>query len=166
MCSRDPFRPISVQLSDMGNRTYAFIRRPLVAWWLDACAVRPKAFALRSHVNGIVGTCADRQTTPQVPRIPMSTFPRRPTAHAQTLKTSPRPLASPEVHEKHTVWRSKSTFFNENLDSSLVTSGTYVTSKRRHALDDLIHKVNVRCLLPGGRRHEQWMRPWNIMVEL
>ena len=70
---------------------------------LRACAVGPEAFALRSHVNGIVDTCADRQTTPQVPRIPMSTFPRRPTAHAQTMKSSPRPLASPEVHEKHTV---------------------------------------------------------------
>ena len=27
-------------------------------------------------------------------------------------------------------------------------------------------RVNVRGLLPGGRSHEQWMRPWNIMVEL
>ena len=68
-----------------------------------ACAVGPEAFALRSHVNGIVDTCADRQTTPQVTRILISLFPRRAIAHAQTTKSSPRPLASPEVHEKHTV---------------------------------------------------------------
>ena len=72
--------------------------------------VLPNAFALRIHVNGIVGTCADRQNTPQVPRIYVSTFPHRPTAHAQTLKRIPRPLASPEVNEKHTVLRSKSCF--------------------------------------------------------
>ena len=82
-----------------------------MAWWLDACAVGPKAFALRSHVNGIVDTCADRQTTPQVPRIPMSTFPRRPTAHAQTMKSSPRPLASPEVHEKTHCMEVRINFF-------------------------------------------------------
>ena len=68
---------------------------------MDACAVGPKAFALRSHVNGIVGTCADRQTTPQVPRIPVSLFPRRPTAHAQTMKSSPRPLASQKSRKTH-----------------------------------------------------------------
>ena len=62
-----------------------------------------EAFALRSHVNGIVGTSADRQNTPQVPRNYMNTFPRRPTAHAQTLKRIPRPLASPEVNEKYTL---------------------------------------------------------------
>ena len=92
-------------------------KTPIVAWWLDACAVGPKAFALRSHVNGIVGTCADRQTTPQVPRIPMSTFPRRPTAHAQTLKTSPRPLASPEVHGKTHCIEVKINFFNQQIAS-------------------------------------------------
>ena len=82
-----------------------------MAWWLDACAVRTHGFALRSHVNGIVGPCADRQNSPQVPRIHVSLFSRRPTAHAQTMKRSPRPLASLKVHEKHTVWRSTSTFF-------------------------------------------------------
>ena len=82
-----------------------------MAWWLDACAVGPKAFALRSLVNGIVGTCADRQIAPQVPRIPMSTFPRRPTAHAQTMKSSPRPLTSPEVHEKTHCIEVKINFF-------------------------------------------------------
>ena len=45
------------------------------------------------------------------PRIHMSTFSHRPTAHAQTLKRIPRPLASPEVNEKHTVLRSKFIFF-------------------------------------------------------
>ena len=37
------------------------------------------------------------------PPIYMSVFPHRPTAHAQTLKRIPRPLASPEVSKKHTV---------------------------------------------------------------
>ena len=92
--------------------SHSFMERR--AWWLNACAVGPKAFALRSHVNGIVGTCADRQTTPQVPRIPVSLFPRRPTAHAQTMKSSPRPLAS-QSQEKHTLWRSTSTFFNQHI---------------------------------------------------
>ena len=68
---------------------------------MDACAVGAQAFALRSHVNGIVGTCADRQTTPQVPRIPVSLFSRRPTAHAQTMKSSPRPLASQKSRKTH-----------------------------------------------------------------
>ena len=74
-----------------------------MAWWLDACAVGPKAFALRSHVNGIVDTCADRQTTPQVPRIPMSTFPPRPTAHAQNAQNKPQTPRIPGSQEKHTV---------------------------------------------------------------
>ena len=81
-----------------------------MAGWLDACAVGPKAFALRSHVNGIVDTCADRQTTPQFPRILMSTFPPRPTAHAQTMKSSPRPLASQKSMKKHTVWGQNQLF--------------------------------------------------------
>ena len=70
-------------------------KTPIVAWWLDACAVRTYGFALRSHVNAIVGSCADRQNSPQVPRIRVSLFSRRPTAHAQSMKRSPRPL-----HEK------------------------------------------------------------------
>ena len=92
-------------------------KTPIVAWSLDACAVGPKAFALRSHMNGIVGTCADRQTTPQVPRIPMSTFPRRPTAHAQTMKSSPRPLASQKSRKTHCC-RVKNHFlwFNEKTN--------------------------------------------------
>ena len=77
----------------------------------DACAVWPKTFTMRSHVNGVVGPCADRQNTPQVSHIRMSLFPRRPTTHAQTTKISPSPLASLEVHEKYTVLRSTSTFF-------------------------------------------------------
>ena len=28
----------------------------------------------------------------------------------------------------------------------------------------LIHEIKIRCLLLGGRSHEQGMRPWNIMV--
>ena len=62
-----------------------------------------QAFTLRSHVNEIVGTCADRQTTPQVPRMPVSLFPRRPTAHAQVTKSGPRPLASPKSRKTHKI---------------------------------------------------------------
>ena len=80
----------------------------------DACAVWPKTFTMRSHVNGIIGPCADRQNSPQVSRIRMSLFLRRPATHAQTMKRSPRPLASLKIHEKHTVWKSTSTFFNEH----------------------------------------------------
>ena len=29
----------------------------------------------------------------------------------------------------------------------------------------LIYKMKIRGLLFGGRSHEQWMRPWNVMVE-
>ena len=45
------------------------------------------------------------------PRIYMSAFRHRPAAHAQTLKRISRPLASPEVNEKHTVLKSKIIFF-------------------------------------------------------
>ena len=79
-----------------------------------------QAFPLRSHVNGIVGACADRQTTPQVPRIHRSLFPPRPTAHAQTLKRSPRPLASPEVNKKTHCMEVKITaLVLMNLESAL-----------------------------------------------
>ena len=77
---------------------------------MDACAVGAQAFALRSHVNGIVGTCADRQTTPQVPRIPVSLFPRRPTAHAQTMKIAPDP-SHPKSQEKTHYMEVKINFF-------------------------------------------------------
>ena len=62
---------------------------------------------MRSHVNGIVGTCADRQNTPQVPCIYMNTFLHRPTAHAQTLKRIPKPFASPEVNKNTLYWKNK-----------------------------------------------------------
>ena len=86
-----------------------------MAWWLDACVVGPKAFALRSHVNGIVGTCGDRQTTPQVPRIPMSTFPRRPTMHVQTMKVAPDP-SHPQKSMKNTLYGGQNQlFFNQQI---------------------------------------------------
>ena len=76
-------------------------------------------FPLRSHVNGIVGTCADHPTTPQVPRIHVSTCPTRPTTHAQTLKRSPRPLASPEVN-KNTLYRGQHHLIQKtNLENAL-----------------------------------------------
>ena len=73
-----------------------------------------QAFALRSHVNGIVGTCADRQTTPQVPRMPVSLFPRGPTTHAQTTKSSPRPLASQKSRTTHSI-EVNIHFFNQHI---------------------------------------------------
>ena len=62
-----------------------------------------QAFALRSHVNEIVGTCAVHQSTPQVPRMPVSLCPCGPTAHAQVMKSSPRPLASPKSRKTHKI---------------------------------------------------------------
>ena len=142
-------------------------KTPMVAWWLDACAVGPKAFALRSHVNGIVGTCADRQTTPQVPRIPVSLFPRRPTAHAQTTKIAPDP-SHPKSQEKHTVVEWKIIFCDlmkkqiSNLVDKRDVCDVRVTSR---PFFTLIHIMKIGCLLPGGRSHEQGMRPSNVVVE-
>ena len=81
------------------HASHSFNDRVKPGYKRDACAVQPRLFPLRSHVNGIVSTCADSQTTPQVPRVHRSLCPPRPTAHAQTLKRSPRPLASPEVNK-------------------------------------------------------------------
>ena len=119
------------------EHTHTRVRSILFAWWLDACAVGPKAFALRSHVNGIVGTCADRQTTPQVPRIPVSLFPRRPTAHAQATKSSPRPLASQKSRKTHCFRVKKNHFCDlmKNKSRTWITSGTCVAPEWRHALD-------------------------------
>ena len=142
-------------------------KTPIVAWWFDACAVGPKAFALRSHVNGIVDTCADRQTTPQVPRVSMSTFPRRPTAHAQTMKSSPRPLASAEVHEKtHCMEVRINFFFLMNISNRAWWQAGRVWRPSDVTPLTLIGEHKKWCLPLGGRRHEQGMRPWNIMVEL
>ena len=108
--------------------------------------VLQNGFALRSHVNGIIGSCADRQNTPQVPRIYMNVFPHRPTAHVQTLKRIPRPFASPEVNEKYTVFEIKSLCrFNT------FSRGTYLQSGHvRHPGDvtplSLIHEEKERRL--------------------
>ena len=79
---------------------HSFIEKSLV---VGRMRNRVQAFALRSHVNEIVGTCAVHQTTPQVPRMPVSLCPRRPTAHAQVMKNSPRPLASPKSRKTHKI---------------------------------------------------------------
>ena len=128
--------------------------------------VLPNAFALRSHVNGIVGTCANRQNTPQVPRIYVSTFPHRP-AHAQTLNRIPRPLASPEVNKKTHCIEVKIMFFNlmkistkwPRLQAERVWGPSDVTPWK------LMGEQKKRCLLLGWRSHEPGMRPWNVVVE-
>ena len=135
---------------------------------MNACAVGPKAFALRSHVNGIVGTCADRQLSPQVPRMPGSLFPRRPTAHAQTAKSSPRPLASQKSRKTHSM-EVNIHFFNQHIANRAWNDKRDVCDVQmtsRPFFFTLIHEINIRCLLLRGRSHEQGMRPWNIMVEL
>ena len=124
-----------------------------------------KAFALRSHVNEIVGTCAVHQTTPQVPRIPMSLCPRRPTAHAQVMKSSPRPLASPKSRKNTQDLDPHMIFLMDESRVSLVTCGTCVTPEWRHAhFFALIYRMNISYLLLRGRSHERWMRPFDIMV--
>ena len=81
----------------------------------DACAVWPKTFTLRSHVNGVVGPCADRPNSPQVSRIHMSLFSGRPTTHAQTMKRSPRPLASLKSPWKNTLYGGQHQSFLMNV---------------------------------------------------
>ena len=132
----------------------------------DACAVQPQAFPLRSHVIGIVGTCADRQTTPQVPRIHRSLCPTRPTAHAQTLKRSPRPLASPSVHKKHTLYGGQHHCigFNESREWPKLHTGRMWRPSGVTPLT-LIGKHKKGCLLHGYWSHVMRMWPWNIMVE-
>ena len=140
--------------------------RPGNEW--DACAVQPQAFPLRSHVNGIVGTCADRPTTPQVPRIHRSLCPTRPTAHAQTLKRSPRPLAFPSVHKKRThtlYWRQHHCIsFNESRQCPKLQAGRVWRPSDVTPLT-LIGKHKKGCLLHGYWSHVMRMRPWNVMVE-
>ena len=132
----------------------------------DACADQPQTFPLRSHVNGIVGTCADRPTTPQVPRIHRSLCPPRPTAHAQTLKRSPSPLASLSVH--------KNTHCIEDKITALVLMNVprraWLQAGRVWRPNDvtpltLISEHKKWCLLPGYWSHVMRMRPWNVMVE-
>ena len=113
----------------------------------DACAVQSQTFILRSHVIGIVGTCANRQTTPQVPRIHRSTFPPRPTAHAQTLKRSPSPLASPEVNKNtlyggqhHLIQKQVSRMPCHVCDARMTSRPLFFTS---------IHITKKGYLLPG-----------------
>ena len=81
-------------------------------------------------------------------------------------KVAPDP-SHPRSQEKHTLWRSTSTFL---INTSRGEPGykrdvcdAQMTSRPFFAL---IHKINIRCLLLRGRSHEQGMRPWNIMVEL
>ena len=101
-----------------------------------------------THVqfSKMVLPCADRQNTPQVPRIYMNVFPHRRTAHVQTLKRIPRPFASPEVNEKYTVFEIKSLcWFNT------FSRGTYLQSGHvRHPGDvtplSLIHEEKKRRL--------------------
>ena len=147
------------------EHTHTRVRSILFAWWLDACAVGPKAFALRSHVNGIVGTCADRQTTPQVPRIPVSLFPRRPTAHAQTTKSSPRPLASQKSRKTH-CFRVKKIIFvikwKTNLEPGLQAGRVWRPSDVTPLI--LMNEQKKWCLPLGRKSHERWMRPFDIVV--
>ena len=107
----------------MENRTRSprvWTRVCVCVWCGDACAVLPKAWSLHSHVIGIVGTCADRQYTPQVPRIHVSLFPHRPTAHAPTLKLAPDP-SHHQKSLKNTLYLGQNHYngFNKNLKSDL-----------------------------------------------
>ena len=74
----------------------------------DACADQSQAFSPAQSREWDRRHMRRPPNDSPGPRIHRSLFPPRPTAHAQTLKRSPRPLASPEVNEKHTVWRPTS----------------------------------------------------------
>ena len=93
-----------------------------------------KAFTLRSHVNEIVGTYAAHQTTRQVPRMPVSLCPRRPTAHAQVMKSGPRPLASPKSRKN-----------TQDLDPHMVFNGR-VASEPSYMRDVCDARVTSRPL--------------------
>ena len=96
ICSRDPFRPIRKQ-----QTTNCSPGHPI---------------HMKAYVHG-VGTHAQFSEMHRPPKYspgPLHLYEgisHRPTAHAQTLKTIPRPLTSPEVNEKHTVLEIKSPFF-------------------------------------------------------
>ena len=135
----------------------------------DACAVLPKTCTLRSHVNGVVGSCADRLNGPQVPRIRVSLFSRRPTTHAQTMKRSPRPLASLKVHEKtHCIE------VNINLFLMNIPRKAWLQVGRVWGPNDvtpiffftnLMSEQQKGCLFPGWRGHVFGVRPQNAMME-
>ena len=82
-------------------------------------------------------------------------------------KVAPDP-SHPKSQEKHTLWRSTSTFFNQHIARRawLQAGRMWRPSDVTPIFFALIHKMNIRCLLLGGRSHEQGMRPCNIMVEL
>ena len=73
--------------------------------------------------------CADRQITPQAPRIHMNAFPYRLTAHAQTLKKNPQ---TPHItgSKKTRFIGNKNHLFGlmQSRIHALFTSGTSATS--------------------------------------
>ena len=78
-------------------------------------------------------------------------------------KVVPDP-SHPKSQEKHTLWKSTSTFL---INTSRIEPGY-----KRDVCDaqmtsrpfTLIYGLNIRCSLPGGRSHEYWMRPFDIVV--
>ena len=78
-------------------------------------------------------------------------------------KMAPDP-SHPKSQEKHSVWRSKSTFL---INTSRVEPGLQVGRVWRPSdVTPLILMSEQKkwCLPLGRKSHERWMRPWNIMV--
>ena len=86
---------------------------------------------------------------------------------SQTMKSSPRPLASQKSRKTH-CGGVKNHFCDlmkkqiSNLVDKRYVCDVRVTSR---PFFTLIHEMNIRCLLLRGRSHEQGMRPWNVVVE-
>ena len=99
-------------------------------------------------------SCADCQNTPQVPRIHVSTFSRRPTAHAQTMKRSPRPLASLEVNKKKLYWGQNHLFgFNRLSTVAWLQAGRVWGPSD---VTPLIFNTHSKCRVIASWRKKSW----------
>ena len=85
----------------------------------------------------------------------------------QTMKVAPDP-SHPKSQEKTHSGRVKHHFCDlmkkqiSNLVDKRDVCDVRVTSR---PFFTLIHIIKIRCLLPGGRSHEQGMRPSHVMGE-
>ena len=86
---------------------------------------------------------------------------------SQTMKNSPSPFASQKSRKTHTVveWKKSFLWFNEktNLEPGWQAGRVWRPSDVTPLT--LIGEHKKGCLTLGGRSHERWMRPFDIVVE-
>ena len=109
---------------------HSFIEKSLVVGRMRSGV---QAFALRSHVNEIVGTCAVHPTTPQVPTCRWAYVRVDLLRMRKSWKVVPDP-SHPQSQEKAHEKVGSTWFLMDESRVSLVTSGTCVTPEWRHAL--------------------------------